>query len=72
MILAVETVAAEEVDVSMSEVAAKDVEEDLDKGEEDTSKEVVERAAAHMKMELTSQMSSITLKIQSGPHSQKI
>ena len=46
------------------------MEEEVDKLEEDTSKEVVEGSAAHMKMELTSQMSPITLKIQSGPHPQ--
>ena len=44
----------------------------MDKVEEDTSKEVVEEVAEHMKMELTSQMSPVTLKIQSGLHYQKI
>ena len=44
----------------------------MDEVEEDTDEEVVEEAEAHMKMELTSQMSPVTLKIQSGPHSQKI
>ena len=44
----------------------------MDEVEEDTSKEVVEGAAAQIKMELTSQMSPITLNIQSGPHSQTI
>ena len=63
-----ETVATEEVDISMAEVAEEDVEEEVDKVEEDMPEEVVEGAAAHMKMELTSQMSPITLKIQSGPH----
>ena len=72
MLLAVETVAAEEVDVSMSEVVSEDVEEEVDEGEEDTSKEVVEGTAAHMKMEFTYQMLPITLKIQRGPHSQTI
>ena len=38
----------------------------MDDAEEDTSKEVVEEAVAHMKMELTYQMSPVTLKIQSG------
>ena len=56
----------------MSEFAEEDVEEELDKVEEETSKEVVEGAAAHMKMELTSQMSPVNLKIHSGPHSQTI
>ena len=72
MLLAVNTVAAEEVDISMEEVVAEDVEEEVDKVEEDTSKEVVEGADAHMKMKLTSQMSSVTLKIHSGPQSQTI
>ena len=42
----------EEVEVSMTEVAAYDLEEDVDEVEEDTSKEVLEEAAAHIKMEL--------------------
>ena len=40
--------------------------------EDDMSEEVVEEAAIHMKMELTSQISPVTLKIQSGPQSQTI
>ena len=72
MLLDVETVAAEYVDVSMAEVVAEEVEEEVDEVEEETSEEVVEGSAAHIKMELTSQMSPITLKIQSGPHSQTI
>ena len=44
----------------------------MDEVEEDTSKEIVEGAAAHMKMELTSHMSPVTLKINSEPHSQTI
>ena len=71
-LLAVETVAAEEVDVSMAEIAAEDVEEEAGELKEDTDEEVVEEAAAHMKMELTSQMSPVTLKIQIGSHSQTI
>ena len=63
MLLAVETVAVEEVDVSMAEVAAEDTEEEVDKVEEDTAEEVVEEAAEHIKMELTYQMSPVTLKI---------
>ena len=51
-------------------VAAEDVEEEVDDVEKDTNKEVMEEAAAHMKMELTSQMSPVNLRIQSGPHSQ--
>ena len=72
ILLALETVAAEEVEVSMEEVVAEDVEEEVYKVEEETSKEVLEGATAHMKMELTYQMSPITLKIQSGPHSKTI
>ena len=56
----------------MPEVAAEDVEEDVNEVEQDTSKEVVEGAAAHMRMELTSQILPVTLKIQSGLHSQRI
>ena len=72
MLISVETVAAEEVDVSMEEVVKEDVEEEVDKVKEDTSKEIVEGAAAHMKMELISHMSPVTLKIKSEPHSQTI
>ena len=72
MLLAVKTVSTEEVDVSISEVVSEDMEEEVGEVEEDTSKEVVEGAAVHIKMKLTSQMSPVTLKIQSGPHSQTI
>ena len=41
ILLSMETVAAEEVDFSMSEVVAEDVEEDLDEVEEDTSNDVL-------------------------------
>ena len=50
----------------------EDLEEEVYEVEEETSNEVVEGALAHMKMELTSQMSPVTLKIQSGPHSQTV
>ena len=72
MLLAVETVAVEEVDVSMAYVAAEDAEEEVDELEEDRSEEVMEEAAVNTKTELVSHMSPITLKIQSGPHSQTI
>ena len=72
MILAVENVSAEEVDVSMAEVSEEDVKEEVDGVLEDTAKEFVEEAAAHIKMELKYQMSPVTLRIQSGPHSQMI
>ena len=48
------------------------VAEDVDEVEEDTFKEVGEEEAADIKMELSSQMSSVTLKIYSAPHSQTI
>ena len=51
---------------------SSDMEEEVGEVEEDTSKEVVEGAAVHIKMKLTSQMSPVTLKIQSGSHSQII
>ena len=70
MLLDVETVATEDVDILMEYVVEEDVEEEVDEVEEDTNKEVMEEAAAHMKMELISQMSLVSLKIQSGPHSQ--
>ena len=44
----------------------------MEKVEDETSREVVEGAAAHMKTELTYHRSSVTLKIQSGPYSQTI
>ena len=72
MLMVVDTMAAEEVGVSMAEAVEEDAEEEVYKVEEETSKEVLEGATAHMKMELTYQMSPITLKIQSGPHSQTI
>ena len=56
----------------MSEVVAEDMEEEVDKVEEDTSKEAVEGAAVHMKMELMSHVSPVTLKIPSGPQYQTI
>ena len=42
MLLAVETVAAEDVDVSMAEVVEENVDEEVEEIEEDTSKDVVE------------------------------
>ena len=59
----------EEVDISMEKVAEEEKEEEV---EEDTAKEVVGEAAAHMKTEMIYHMSPITLKIQSGSHSQMI
>ena len=72
MILAVETVETEEVDISMAEVVTEDVEEEVGEVEEYTSEDVTEGAESHMKMELISHMSPVTLNIQSGPHSQTI
>ena len=48
------------------------MEEEVNDLEEETSKEVVEGEAEHMKMELKSQVSPVTLKIQSRLHSQTI
>ena len=52
---------------------AKDVVEDMggdvDKVEDYTAEEVLEEAAAYMKMGLTYHMSPVTLKIWSGIHS---
>ena len=72
MLLDVETVTAEEVDISIAEVASEDMEEEVEEVEEDISEEFTEEAAAYMKMKLTSEMSPVTLKIQSGLHSQTI
>ena len=44
--------------------------EEAEEVEEEISKEVVEEAVAHIKMELTYHMSPITLKMQIGPNSQ--
>ena len=67
-----ETVAAEKVDVVISEVAAEDVEEEVNKVEEDTDEEGVEEAEAHIKIECKSHMSPVTFNIWSGLHSQTI
>ena len=40
--------------------------------EEEMDEEFVEEAAAHMKTEMTTQLSPITLNIQIGPHYQTI
>ena len=72
MPLAMATTVEKEVDVSTAEYAEEDMGEEADEAEEDTDEEVVEEVAAHMKIELVSQMSPITLKIQSGPHYQTI
>ena len=70
MLLDLETVETEDVDILMAYVASEDVEEEVDEVEEETNKDVMEEAAAHMKMELKSQISPVNLKIQSGPHYQ--
>ena len=46
------------------------MEEREDEVEENTAEEVVEEAAAHMKMGLTSQTSTVTLNMYNGTHSQ--
>ena len=48
------------------------MEESLYKAEEDAAEEVVEEVSAHMKMVFTSQMSPVTLKINSRTNSQMI
>ena len=72
MLMDVETVAAEEENISMAEVVSEDVEEEVDDVEEDTSKEVVWGAAAHTTMKFTYHMLPVTLMIESGPQSQTI
>ena len=72
MPLAVVTAISEEVNVSMVEHAAEEVEEDVDKVKDDKDKKFVEEAAVHINTDFTSQMPHITLKINSGPHSQMI
>ena len=49
MLLAVDTVAVEEVGVSVTEVAAEDKEEEVDEVEEEMFEEVTWGAVAHMK-----------------------
>ena len=53
----------------MPEDAADDVEEEVDEVEEGVVKEVMEELVAHMQMGFKSQMSPVTLKMKSGPHS---
>ena len=60
------------MDVSMAEVVAEDVLEDVYKVEEYTSKEVMDGAVAHIKIQFTSHMSPVILKIHSGSHSQTL
>ena len=52
----------------MNQDAAEDLVKDVDKLKEDAAEEVVEEAAAHMKTELESHMSPVTLDIKSGTH----
>ena len=66
----VTTAAEEEVGFSMEQKAANETEEREDEVEENTAEEVVEEAAAHMKMGLTSQTSTVTLNMYNGTHSQ--
>ena len=66
----VTTAAEEEVGVSMEQKAANEMEEREDEVEENTAEEVVEEAAAHMKMGLTSQTSTVNLNMYNGTHSQ--
>ena len=50
MILYVETMSAEDVEVSMTEFAEENVEWEVDELEEEIAKDVLEEAAAHMKI----------------------
>ena len=54
----------------MSEVAAEDTDKEVDELKDYTAKEVLKEASANIKMELKFHMSPVSLKIQSGPHSQ--
>ena len=72
MLLAVDTMVVEDLYVLMSEVTEDDVEEKVEKVEEYTAEEIVEESAAHMKMELISQMLPVTSKIKSGTPYQMI
>ena len=54
----------------MAKDVTEDVEEEADEVKDDTYKEVVEESAAHMKIGLVYHMSLVTLKVQSGTHSQ--
>ena len=69
MTMSVVNVETEEVDVSMAKDVVEDMGGDVDKVEEETAVEVVEEAAACIKMGLTYHMSPVTLKIWSGIHS---
>ena len=56
----------------MEEVVSEDVEKDVYEVQDYTAEEVLEEAAANMKMELTSQMLPVTLNIKGGLHFQTI
>ena len=58
-----ETSEAEGVGVSMDKDTEEDVDREVEKLEEETVNEVAEKAAAHMRIGLTSNMSPVTLKI---------
>ena len=68
MPMSVVNVETEEVDVSMAKDVVEDMGGDVDKVEEETAVEVVEEAAAYIKMGLTYHMSPVTLNIWSGMH----
>ena len=54
----------------MAQVTTEDVQKEVEKVDEYMAEEVVDEAAVHIKMELVSQMSAVTLNLQSGLHSQ--
>ena len=62
----------EKLDVLVSKVATEDNKEEVDEVNEYTAKEIAEEASENIKTELISQMSPVSLKIQSGRHSQMI
>ena len=69
MSLSVVTTAAEEAEISIAEDETEYVGEGVDEVDEDAAEKIAEKVAAHMKMVLKYQMSTITLKMRSGMHS---
>ena len=63
------TTSDEYVEIFTNEDVAKDVGEEVNGLDEAGADEVVEEVAANIKMGLTSQMSPVTLNMQSGTHS---
>ena len=72
MPLAMVTSSSEEVDYLMAKDATEETREDEDKLDEDAVKDAVEDAAMNTRIELSYQMSYVTLKMNNGPHSKTI